>query len=69
MPPSWRCAPGKHATSWHGLHERGTDATAWALLIDTLLDRLAAARDFRVGERYELSAGSLLLFELLPEAA
>jgi glycogen operon protein len=42
-------------------------ARAWGLLIDTLIDRLAAPREFQVGERYELSARSLLLFELLPD--
>jgi isoamylase len=41
---------------------------AWALLLDTLIDRIAAAREFAAGDRYELSARSLLLFELLPDA-
>ncbi|HEY6452531.1 MAG TPA: glycogen debranching protein GlgX [Steroidobacteraceae bacterium] len=41
---------------------------AWSLLIDTLLDRVPAPRELRIGEHYEQSARSLLLFELLPEA-
>ena len=42
-------------------------ARAWALLIDTILDRVAGTRAYRVGEHYDLSERSLLLFELLPE--
>jgi glycogen operon protein len=40
----------------------------WRLLIDTLLDRVSAPRDFLVGEHYDVSSRSLLLFELLPDS-
>ena len=42
-------------------------ARAWRLLVDTLLDRVTGTRDFHVGEHYDVSGRSLLLFELLPD--
>jgi len=42
-------------------------AHAWALLIDTIVDRVVGTRAYRVGEHYDLSERSLLLFEMLPD--
>ena len=42
-------------------------ARAWRLLVDTLLDGVIGVREFRVGEHYDISGRSLLVFELLPD--
>jgi isoamylase len=48
---------------------RFNGARTWRLLVDTLLDRISAARDYHVDEHYDLSGRSLLVFELLPDGA
>ena len=43
-------------------------ARAWRLLIDTLLEQVTGTRELQIGEQYDISERSMLVFELLSEA-